>query len=311
VGVESQPGEGSTFYLTVPLAEEGSAPTVPESVLDKSGSTVAAETELTVPFSSTVAQRAPEREPLTPLRYTVLVVEDDPDIARLICGHLEKAGYVVEQADGAEQALARVAEQPPDLIILDVELPEMKGLKLAHRLAESHATRNTPILVVNVLNDDPQRPQFGVSALPKPVDRQQLLQMVAQVVLDQGRQRVLVIEDDPDTQELLGVALQERGFEVALAKDGATGLAMAWEQQPGLILLDLRLPGMDGFSVLQALKQEPATAAIPVITMTASEGLNAGTRAKVLALGASDFLTKPFDLDMLMQEISIFVQEKE
>jgi CheY-like chemotaxis protein len=238
------------------------------------------------------------------------VVEANPDIACLLCGHLEKAGYVVEQACGAEDALARVAEHLPDLITLDVELPGMEGFELANQLAESPVTRDTPILVVTVLNDDAEHPQFGVSALPKPVDRRQLLQMVAQVVVDQGRQRVLVIEDDPGTQEL-SVTLQKRGFKVLLAKDGATGLAMAWEQQPGLILLDLRLPGMDGLSVLQALKQDAATAEIPVITMTASEGPNAGTRAKVLSLGASDFMTKPFDLDMLMQEILLFVQEKE
>jgi CheY-like chemotaxis protein len=120
-----------------------------------------------------------------------------------------------------------------------------------------------------------------------------------------------VIEDDPGTRELLRTAIEKRGLEVSFAPDGATGLAMAWEQQPGLILLDLRLHGMDGFAVLQALKQNAATAAIPVITMTASEGLNAGTRARVLALGASDFVTKPFDLDMLAQEILMFVPKEE
>ena len=152
---------------------------------------------------------------------------------------------------------------------------------------------------------------LAVSALPKPVDREQLLQMVAQLLVESARQRVLVVEDDASTRELLSVALHKRGFEVLLAEDGASGLAVAKGERPDLILLDLRLPGMDGLAVLQALKQEPGTAAIPVITMTGSEGLNDGTRARVLSLGASDFVTKPFDLDMLIQEIFVFVQQEE
>jgi CheY-like chemotaxis protein len=127
----------------------------------------------------------------------------------------------------------------------------------------------------------------------------------------QGRQQVLVIGDDPGVRELVSQTLKTRGYEVSLARDGATGLAMAWEQQPGLILLDLHLPGMDGLAVLQALKQDAVTAEIPVITTITSESLDAGLRAKVLSLGASDLLTKPFDPELLIQEILLFVQEKE
>jgi CheY-like chemotaxis protein len=206
--------------------------------------------------------------------------------------------------------LADIARQIPDLITVDIELPGMDGFDLAGHLAESPGTRDIPILAVSVSFDESGGLRFGISALPKSLDQQQLLQAVARSLADSAKQRVLVVEDDPSTRELLSAALGKRQFEVLTAGDGKRGLAMAREERPGLILLDLRLPSMDGFEVLQVLKRDPETAAIPVIAMTGSEGLKVGARARVLALGAADFVTKPFDLDMLIQEIQIFIQQE-
>jgi PAS domain S-box-containing protein len=303
VGLTSEPGQGSTFYFTVPLATEP-----PEAPVPGEREAVSPERQAPVLAVSQAAQ-VPERVPAA--GRTILVVEDDPQISRLVCAHLEKAGYLVQEAASVEDVLERIAQEPPDLITLDIELLGTDGFEWVEQLAASPATRDIPILIVTVFDRDLQNPQFAVSALPRPVDREQLLQMVAQLLVESARQRVLVVEDDASTRELLSAALQKRGFEVLLAEDGASGLAVARGEQPGLVLLDLRLPGMDGLAVLQALKQEPATAAIPVITMTGSEGLNDGIRARVLSLGASDFVTKPFDLDMLIQEILVFVQQEE
>jgi len=99
------------------------------------------------------------------------------------------------------------------------------------------------------------------------------------------------------------VALTRQGFEVLEAADGPAGLALARQAQPGLILLDLRLPGMDGFAVLEELKGDPYTAQLPVVAITGSEGFIAGARARVLALGAADFIEKPLDIDLLIQEV--------
>jgi CheY-like chemotaxis protein len=303
VGLTSEPGRGSTFCFTVPLATEP-----PEAPV--TGEREAAVPERQAPIlAAPQGAQAPKRAPAA--GQTILVVEDDPQISRLVCAHLEKAGYLVQEAASAEGVLERIAQEPPDLITLDIELLGTDGFEWVEQLAASPVTRDIPILILTVFDRDLQNPQFAVSALPKPVDREQLLHMVAQLLVESARQRVLVVEDDASTRELLSVALRKRGFEVLLAEDGASGLALAKKEQPGLVLLDLRLPGMDGLAVLQALKQEPDTAAIPVITMTGSEGLNDGTRARVLSLGASDFVTKPFDLDMLIQEILVFVQQEE
>jgi DNA-binding response OmpR family regulator len=112
-------------------------------------------------------------------------------------------------------------------------------------------------------------------------------------------------------RDLLATALRKQGFEALTAPDGETGLLLAEQEQPGLILLDLRLPGIDGFGVLQQLKRSPTTAAIPVIAVTGSEGLWLGARARVLALGAADFIAKPVELKLLIDEIRTLIGEEE
>jgi DNA-binding response OmpR family regulator len=126
-----------------------------------------------------------------------------------------------------------------------------------------------------------------------------------------GGRRVLVIEDDASIRRLLSTSLSNRGFEPIEADEGERGLQLADEQHPDLIVLDLHLPGIDGFTVLQLLKHEARTAAIPVIAVTGNEGLLLGARARVLALGASDFVEKPFQMDALIDEIRALTGEKE
>jgi len=107
------------------------------------------------------------------------------------------------------------------------------------------------------------------------------------------KQRILVIEDDPDIALSLRLKLErDGGFEVVTAHDGAAGLRLALDRPPDLVLLDVNLPGMDGFEVCRHLRKEPATAATPVIMLTARIG--EADRVAGLDLGADDYITKPF-----------------
>ena len=107
------------------------------------------------------------------------------------------------------------------------------------------------------------------------------------------KQRILVIEDDPDIALSLRLKLErDGGFEVVTAHDGAAGLRLAVERPPDLVLLDLNLPGMDGFEVCRQLRKTPATAATPVIMLTARIGES--DRVAGLDMGADDYITKPF-----------------
>ena len=233
-------------------------------------------------------------------------MEDDIDVARLIVHHLQKGGYQVRVAHTAEDALAGLAEDLPDLITLDIDLPGMQGDELAKRLQADPLTHDIPILVLSVSADDAGT-QLGAYALPKPIDQEELVATVGRMLHGAQHGPVLVIDDDADVRALLEAVLRKQGFEVETAADGASGLAQAGAHRPGLILLDMRMPGMDGFAVLRALKGSQPTADIPVIAMTGSPDLKTTARARVLALGASDFIAKPFDIDRLVEEIKVFL----
>jgi PAS domain S-box-containing protein len=288
--LDSELGVGSTFAFTLPLVSDVGA-----------GEPVSAEDPV-----EEIAFLAEGR--------TILVVEDEQDIALLIRSLLEKAGYTVETATTGEEAWAylQASSHMPDLITLDIDLPGMNGFELATRMAADPRTSDIPTLVISIYGDDPRGDKLGlVQGLAKPVDRLQLLNKVASMLGPaEAGGKVLIIEDDDQHQKELHSALTQQGFEVLQATDGKMGLALANEEQPGLILLGLRLPDMDGTAILQSLKQTPETVAIPVI-IASGERYQLSERARALALGAADFMTGPFNLDVLLEEVKLFILEEE
>jgi CheY-like chemotaxis protein len=113
--------------------------------------------------------------------------------------------------------------------------------------------------------------------------------------------KILIVEDNEMNRDMLSRRLTRRGYEVAIAVDGEQGLAMAQAEAPALILMDMSLPGLDGWEATRRLKATPATQRIPVIALTAHA--MAGDREKAVAAGCDDFDTKPVDLERLLGKI--------
>lgn len=113
--------------------------------------------------------------------------------------------------------------------------------------------------------------------------------------------KVLVIDNEPNIQKLLRVNLAASGYEVRAAGNGETGLRLAREERPELVILDLRMPGLSGWDVLKSLKADPALSAVPVIVMTASVRHSQEERA--LRAGAASYMTKPFSVDDLLAAV--------
>jgi two-component system, cell cycle response regulator DivK len=113
--------------------------------------------------------------------------------------------------------------------------------------------------------------------------------------------KILLVEDNEMNRDMLSRRLVKRGYDVAIALDGEQGVAMAHAEIPALILMDMSLPGIDGWEATRQLKAAPATRAIPVIALTAHA--MAGDREKALAAGCDDFDTKPVDLTRLLEKI--------
>jgi len=120
--------------------------------------------------------------------------------------------------------------------------------------------------------------------------------------------KILLVEDNEMNRDMLSRRLQRRGYEVVTAVDGETGLAMTRTESPALVLMDMSLPGVDGWEATRQLKADPATRAIPVIALTAHA--MAGDREKALGAGCDDFDTKPIELERLLGKIQALLGGK-
>ena len=122
-----------------------------------------------------------------------------------------------------------------------------------------------------------------------------------------GRRTILVVEDDPPLRRMIAMFLRAAGYLVRAAEDGPTGLALARGERPDLVLLDLMMPGLDGWEVLRRLKGDALTAAIPVLVLTAS--VDAPLTERALRLGAARFLAKPIDSRVLVEIVDGVLSE--
>lgn len=276
IWVDSELGKGSTFTFILPVIEaEDSAAPEPE----------------------------PEVELLIPTRHKiVLVVEDEPDIMGLIRHQLESQGYRVITAALGDEAIAKANAEHPHLITLDILLPDRDGFDVLRELKANPHTTDIPVLILSIVQDKESGFRLGaVDYLTKPIDEQHLIRSV-RAILDR-KARVLIAEDDPDTIDMLAQMLERSGFQTLAAVDGYETLALARREKPGLILLDLRMPGMDGYEALVRLKQDVETCDIPIIAMSAHATDYRSEREKLLALGAAEFLSKPFTVERLVSEL--------
>jgi CheY-like chemotaxis protein len=233
---------------------------------------------------------------------TILVVDDDPDIAQLVRLLLENNGYRVLVAGRGHQALEILQRGTIDLVVLDRLLPDMEGLELLENLKSTPATAHIPVIMLTVVEDDGETVARGASAyLTKPIHESVLLQQVEAALSRQGL--VLIVEDDPDTVDMLNRALRRVGFSTETAMDGYEALAAARRARPDIILLDLRLPGMDGYEALSHLKRSITTSTIPIIAVSAHVANPVLERKRLIMLGAVDFLPKPFIIEELITAV--------
>ena len=274
IWVESERGRGSTFSFCLPLFRR--------------------------------SQKLAAEEPAVAAgeRPLILVVEPDLASARLIQRHLDQAGYAVRVVAEAAEVPAIVREADPALVILAVQLPDMDGFTLIEQMRSDERTADIPVVAISDIEDMERALRLGVAGcLPRPIDERRLVDIVQATLAQNSRSIALVVDDDPRVARALVGLLGRRGFNAFAASDGHQGLTLATRLQPSLVLLDLWMPGLNGFQVLNVLKQHPATHAIPVIALNDSEVASSAI-IRVLSLGAIDIITKPPDLEALEAAVS-------
>jgi len=246
VAVESAVGEGSCFTVWLPLrATEGTtkAP-IGARIQELSGAPVA------------------------------LVVEHDLKSAELIRLQLEADGFQVLHADSAEAALTLAVEYPLSLITLEIMLPDMDGWEFLARVKKMPSLSRVPVVIISIVADRNKGFALGAAAvLEKPISRKELLDSLIELglfpVSDGGTLRVLVVDDDPAAVELIVLRLQGLASAVERAYGGREAVAAARRQRPDLIVLDLMMPEVSGFDVVEELRLHPETAGIPIMVVTA------------------------------------------
>jgi CheY-like chemotaxis protein len=212
-------------------------------------------------------------------------VEDDASAAELIRMHLEAEGFVVVHASTAEDALLLATTQPLALITVDIMLPTMDGWELLSRLKQVSTLKHVPVVIISMVADRNKGFALGAAAvMQKPISRQELqdsLVALRLLPLVRGRGlKVLIADDDPKAVELIAVRILGMATTVLRAYGGVDAIAVARKELPDLIVLDLMMPDVSGFDVVEALNERPDTARIPVLVVTSSS-LTAEERAKL------------------------------
>jgi signal transduction histidine kinase/CheY-like chemotaxis protein len=246
--VESVPGQGSVFRLRVPIGDI--APHRDRLRLAASGS------------SDAIVVHTPSAA------HTALLVDDDQPTIDLVQRWLIRMGYSVVATTNAESALDLARLHKPDFILLDVNLPQKSGYDLLGDLRSEPDLASIPTILVTVEDDRARGLRAGASDyLRKPITERQL-----GAVLDVYRQRasgeILVIDDDDASADLLTRCVAQVGFSSRRAVDGAQGLAMANEFRPAAIVLDLAMPRMSGFDVLDRLAEIDGLRDVPLIVVS-------------------------------------------
>jgi len=258
IWVESEgPGTGSTFSFTLPHRKDDTKVYRHDAEYEQ------------VKASDTIL--AKDRR-----KRKILVVEDNHQAAQLLCIYLSEAGYDTLVAVDGDDAVTKAMEFKPFAITLDIMLPKKDGWQVMQELKNLPETRDIPIIIISIIDNQ----SFGFSMgaigyLVKPIDREQLIKMLGKLELASGlgtgHPKVLIIDDNEEDLHFVGSILRSEGFEVLKASDGNDGVYKAITEKPGLIILDLIMPGVNGFDVVKSLQEDSEAKKIPVIISTMKE----------------------------------------
>jgi signal transduction histidine kinase/DNA-binding response OmpR family regulator len=255
IWLESTVDVGSTFHFSLPIQ----GPSIPSEV-----------------------QRLPEGD-LQPAEAAeeavekggrvVLCVEDDEGVITLFRRYLSRQGYQVIGLTDSTHVLEEAKRLRPYAITLDVMMPDKDGWQVIQELKADPETNHIPVIICSIVAEKGRGMSLGAADyLVKPILEQDLLAALEQLDKEQGRHRVLVVDDHAEDRQLLRRMIEsQEGYEVIEAAGGQEAIALVKQVFPHIIILDLMMPEMDGFAVLEAVKRDETTRSIPIIVVTAKD----------------------------------------
>jgi CheY-like chemotaxis protein len=287
IDVKSDVGKGSTF--TVSLAPCLELPGSPAAV---------------APTETSFSKAEPAELPVNLKEKLILIIDDEFDARMLVTHMIEELGCKVIAASSGEQGLRMAQEFRPDLITLDLLMPEMTGWDVLKAIKADSRLRQIPVVVVSIVARENRGKIIGaVDVLEKPLAREDLLSVLRRTL--RTERKLLVVDDDEDARRLINTYLSEEGYEIQTAGNGREALEILGPFSPDLIILDLMMPVMDGMAFLDTIRADPRYRHLPVIIVTAKvlspeEVRRLSTESQSI-LKKADLLEK--DLKAVLQEL--------
>lgn len=271
IGVENTPGQGSTFWFELPIYVEN-------------------------PHLVNLNTCTKDN------RCKILLIEDDDSVSAVLKVFVENQGYEVICAASLAQAKTCLEGIIPNVIVLDINLPDGNGLDFIETLRASRDTIDVPIIVIT--GESRTKQALGnatiVDWLFKPLDTHRLSLAIKRAISLPGSCKVLIVDDDSDVRKVLTAQLQSKGLRCIQAKDGYEAIHLTRSEAPDLIVLDVVMPDLDGFKVVEVLSKERSKTT-PLIIYTGKD-LSSQER-QLLSLGVTRYLTKIADSQQDLSEV--------
>ena len=237
----------------------------------------------------------------------ILVIDDEREIYDLLHQELSADGFAILYAENGRKGLEMARQYKPELITLDIIMPDVDGWTVLQELKADPELAAIPVVVLTVMGDKQMAIALGAADfVTKPIDSGQLTALIQQHKGQAGRQ-VLIVDDEADSRNLLRRTLVKEGWSIAEARDGNEALSSLQRHNPSLVLLDLAMPGMDGFELLKKMRDDEKWTDIPVLIVSAKDPtqeertLLSGNVHQILQKGQYDRETLVSDIKQLLE----------
>lgn len=235
----------------------------------------------------------------------ILIVEDSPSIRKILYLQLKEISTDISLANDGLVGLKLAQSQEFDLILSDIDMPNMSGLEMLRELKKNKATRGIPVILLSFMDDDSDVEQgfeAGAAAYVKKSSTDTTLKKTVYEVLDKTavkkQSQILIVDDSITILRMVEAALAKTGFQVLIARNGEEALEILKSNQPDIIISDLDMPKMNGMELCKRLRKDPELSKIPILIMSANS--ERSVMRSVIEEGASSYIVKPFNMEQLI-----------
>jgi signal transduction histidine kinase/CheY-like chemotaxis protein/HAMP domain-containing protein len=263
--VMSEYGKGSTFTLVIP-------PVFPKEKLPKpqpeTPSTTPQVAQPSIPTPPTSVPVVPSEKLPVGAKAYVLCIDDEPEVIDLLKRYLIPEGYTVIGASSGEEGIRVAREIRPSVITTDIMMPGKDGWQVLRELKADPITRDIPVIIHSVVDNRPLALSLGaVDVVTKPSEPKTVISTIERACRSKALP-IMIVDDDPDFLEALQKMLQSEGYIVEARLDGESALKDIEQVNPALLMLDLLMPGIDGFGVVQRLRSIPRWIDLPIVILS-------------------------------------------